>query len=461
MYAFYDFETSGAETAFDQPLQFAAVLTDEKFNELESINLRCRLAPHILPAPWAMQVTGISLEQLTNPELPSLFEFSIKLRDIINKWTPSIWVGYNSIAFDETIMRQMFYQNLQPNIYMTQMNGNSRLDILTAVYATFALSRESLNWPVNEDNINTFKLDKMAPANGFNEHNAHDALGDVRATIWLAKLIKETCPSIWEQYLRSINKNSILSVLKMKQPLSFIARNGKAPPREYITAFIGRSSEDRNKIVLIDLEVLLEKPADQLLEPDSSTFLDKFPNLLHYVRLNAAPFLSIKANPNKEVTQKWDSVSNNLKFFENVSKFLDTQRLEYAKSDLVELQIYENFVSDHDKNILEGLTFLDWLSRKHEIEKIHDKRLRILGSRILLWEAPELVKRQTRVVVFEAIQERWNNMGTDAGPWMTFDRVSKQLNQLVLQGYFSDQKKKNFENFYAGRIENLKFALGL
>ncbi len=197
MYAFYDFETSGAETAFDQPLQFAAVLTDEKFNELESINLRCRLAPHILPAPWAMQVTGISLEQLTNPELPSLFEFSIKLRDIINKWTPSIWVGYNSIAFDETIMRQMFYQNLQPNIYMTQMNGNSRLDILTAVYATFALSRESLNWPVNEDNINTFKLDKMAPANGFNEHNAHDALGDVRATIWLAKLIKETCPSIW------------------------------------------------------------------------------------------------------------------------------------------------------------------------------------------------------------------------------------------------------------------------
>ena len=67
MYAFYDFETSGAETAFDQPLQFAAVLTDEKFNELESINLRCRLAPHILPAPWAMQVTGISLEQLTNP----------------------------------------------------------------------------------------------------------------------------------------------------------------------------------------------------------------------------------------------------------------------------------------------------------------------------------------------------------------------------------------------------------
>ena len=83
-----------------------------------------------------------------------------------------------------------------------------------------------------------------------------------------------------------------------------------------------------------------------------------------------------------------------------------------------------------------------------------------MGSRILLWEAPELVKRQTRVVVFEAIQERWNNMGTDSGPWMTFDRVSKQLDQLVLRGHFSDQKKKNFENFYAGRIENLKFALG-
>jgi exodeoxyribonuclease-1 len=52
MFAFYDFETTGTSAAFDQPLQFAAILTDDEFNQIERVDIRCRLSPHILPAPW-------------------------------------------------------------------------------------------------------------------------------------------------------------------------------------------------------------------------------------------------------------------------------------------------------------------------------------------------------------------------------------------------------------------------
>jgi exodeoxyribonuclease-1 len=52
MFAFYDFEPTGISPAFDQPLQFAAILTDDNFNHVERIDIRYRLAPHILPAPW-------------------------------------------------------------------------------------------------------------------------------------------------------------------------------------------------------------------------------------------------------------------------------------------------------------------------------------------------------------------------------------------------------------------------
>jgi len=37
MFVFYDLETTGTSPAFDQPLQFAAILTDDKFNQIERI----------------------------------------------------------------------------------------------------------------------------------------------------------------------------------------------------------------------------------------------------------------------------------------------------------------------------------------------------------------------------------------------------------------------------------------
>ena len=132
MFAFYDFETTGTCPAFDQPLQFAAILTDDHFNEVERIDFRCRLAPHILPAPWALAVTGVTPEMLVDPALPLWFEFTTQISDVIGRWAPATWTGYNTIAFDEEFLRQSFYQNLHPNLYQTQFNGNGRLDLMVS-----------------------------------------------------------------------------------------------------------------------------------------------------------------------------------------------------------------------------------------------------------------------------------------------------------------------------------------
>lgn len=71
MFAFYDFETTGTSPKYDQPIQFAANLTDDDFNQVERINIRCRLSLHIIPAPWALAVTGVTPETLTDSNLPS------------------------------------------------------------------------------------------------------------------------------------------------------------------------------------------------------------------------------------------------------------------------------------------------------------------------------------------------------------------------------------------------------
>ena len=72
MYVFYDFETTGLSPAFDQPTQFAAIVTDEDFNEIETIDWRCKLSYHILPTPWAIAVTKTSFFQLDDLKLISL-----------------------------------------------------------------------------------------------------------------------------------------------------------------------------------------------------------------------------------------------------------------------------------------------------------------------------------------------------------------------------------------------------
>ena len=137
-YVFYDFETTGISPAFDHPLQFAAIVTDEHLNEVDRVDIRCQAAPQVLPSPIALHVTNIKPEQAINKNQPTPFEFAQTLQKFTKDWAPACWMGYNTIAFDEPMMRQMFYQNLQPEIFATQINGNSRLDVMKMVFSTHA-----------------------------------------------------------------------------------------------------------------------------------------------------------------------------------------------------------------------------------------------------------------------------------------------------------------------------------
>ncbi|MYA60101.1 MAG: exodeoxyribonuclease I, partial [Chloroflexi bacterium] len=64
---FYDTETTGTETFYDQILQFAAIKTDADLNELDRLTIRCRLSPYYVPAPGALRLRGIYLAKLTAP----------------------------------------------------------------------------------------------------------------------------------------------------------------------------------------------------------------------------------------------------------------------------------------------------------------------------------------------------------------------------------------------------------
>ena len=131
-FVFYDTETTGTDTSFDQILQFAAIRTDSDLNPIDEIEVRCRLLPHVVPAPGAMRVTGVTASQLVDQLLPTHYAMVRKIRDKLLSWSPSVFVGYNSLDFDEHLLRQAFYKTLHP-LYLTNTEGNSRSDILRMV----------------------------------------------------------------------------------------------------------------------------------------------------------------------------------------------------------------------------------------------------------------------------------------------------------------------------------------
>ena len=86
-----------------------------------------------MPDPGTLIVTGVTPEQLENAA-DTYYSFASKIREKLLSWSPAIFSGYNIFSFDEHFMRSMYYQNLFPP-YLSQTNGNKRLDVLPLVRA--------------------------------------------------------------------------------------------------------------------------------------------------------------------------------------------------------------------------------------------------------------------------------------------------------------------------------------
>ena len=71
--------------------------------------MRCQLLPYVVPAPGALRVTGIHPATLTNPNLSTHYEAIRQIRAKMLEWSPAMFLGYNSISFDEILLRQALF----------------------------------------------------------------------------------------------------------------------------------------------------------------------------------------------------------------------------------------------------------------------------------------------------------------------------------------------------------------
>lgn len=431
-FAFYDLETTGISPAFDQPLQFAAILTDGEFGQIERVNLRCRIAPHIIPSPWALAVTGVRPTQLVDPALPTLFEFTQELSALIERWSPAIWTGFNSIRFDEEMLRQAFYQNLQPDIFATQFNGNTRFDILTALYAAWYRQPDLLTWPVDADGRVRFKLDRIAPLNGFAAHNAHDALGDVEATIHIARALAQRAPELWTELLSNRDKGHVQAGLVTFQPMALVERFGGGLPRATIGCFCGTSTSNPNQAAFFDLDAA--DPAGLLTADDAAIFaaVDATPKVIRSVTVNKSPALLSVAAPSAEQLRRAEIIANAPEFRGRVGQALAARFPEdqAAPTPPVEKQIYGGFYSHADKALLAEFQRADWSRRQEIVATLSDPRLRQLGRRLVAFYAPELLSQEERAQYRAWLDERWSAPDVPETEWTSMEGAFAALTQM-------------------------------
>lgn len=254
-FLWHDYETFGVVPRRDRPAQFAGIRTDAELNEIgEPVMIYCKPAPDYLPDPQSCLITGITPQHCLEHGLPE-HEFAAHIEQLLGE-PGTIGVGYNTIRFDDEVTRFMFWRNLVDPYAREWQNGCGRWDLLDVVRLCYALRPEGINWPTKEDGSVSFKLEHLSKANGLIHEAAHDALSDVRATIALARLIREKNPRLFDFALALHKKDKAATEIGLPVNRPFIHVSGMFPVARGCLALmwpIGMHPTNKNEVIAWDL----------------------------------------------------------------------------------------------------------------------------------------------------------------------------------------------------------------
>ena len=221
-YIFYDLETTGkgkkespdsfgTTPKWEQILQIAAIVVDEKFQATnQNLNEFCRPRLSIIPQPGALLITKKSIKDSLSAKMSS-YELMTKIYNTFEGWKKdipeSVWVGHNSMEFDETVLEY----NLFNNLFFPYITRTNRGDTLNLARALYALNPTLIKTPITNRGNPSFKLDKLAALNKLPVDFAHDAFSDVKTSIALMKYIHDADQKNWNQLAMTMNKDKAIN----------------------------------------------------------------------------------------------------------------------------------------------------------------------------------------------------------------------------------------------------------
>lgn len=273
----WDHRSSGPFPRRDRPAQFGGIRTNMALEVIgDPIEIHARPPVDEPPSFEACLVTGITPSDTVESGLGESMFFE-RVLDVLGA-PGTTGTGWNSLGYDDEIVRFGAWRNLLPPYEREYARGNARFDLLPVFRLAWSTGRrEGIEWPVDEEGRPTFSLEAVARANGLEEHaaSAHDALGDVRATIELAVRMKRSQPKLWDYALSLRDRHSVSSIVDAGEP--FVLSDKGLWDRGHATIGMTLSQTDRNGRLILDLH------------DDPAVILDLEPRQLHarFHRLDA------------------------------------------------------------------------------------------------------------------------------------------------------------------------------
>lgn len=420
-FVFFDTETTGLNAGFDQLIQFAAIKTDHNLSEIDRFEMRSKIKPDVVPHFEAMLANGMSIQELTDRSLRSHYQMMREVNSKLLSWSPSIFLGYNSIRFDEEFLRQSFFQTLHPP-YLTSLHGNGRNDILSLTLACHAVGDDALVIPSRDDGRPSFRLEDLCAANGVNAIKAHDAMSDAETALTLCRLIKERNSSLWQRFVRFSKKAAVVDFVSSQEAFiltEFFANQAYHTP----VVFIANEPDQPNRMLCLNLDygadVVSSWTDQQLLEE-----LSHKPSPIRIIRTNAGPTMTPlwEAPENlfggaevDGLEERAANICDNGALKQRiVAAYLET-RIEYPKPTYVEEMIYSEFPSGEDEARCRQFHNAPWHERFEIVKRIDDHRLREFGMRLVHFEARSTLPKDDALRMDIELAQRLNS--PDSKPW--------------------------------------------
>lgn len=413
----YDYETTGINPRCDRPLQMAGIRTDFDLNEIdEPVNLYCQPSDDILPHPAACAITGITPGCLAEQ---GLSEADFMTRVHAQLAAPgTCGAGYNTLRFDDEMTRYSLYRNFFDPYAREWQGGNSRWDLIDVVRAAYALRPDGLVWPKDDEGRVTLKLERLTAANGIDHGHAHEALSDVRATIALARLIREKQPKLYEWLFQLRSKQKVMDQIRLLQPMVHISGRFSAA-RNYVGVVLPLAWHPRNRNALIVCDLHLDPQG--LLDLDAETLRQRLytrrddlaegelPVPLKLLHINKCPVVA-PLSVLRPIDQQRLGLDMAL-YQQRALRLSDAQQVWrdkvlgiYASDDFSpsldpEQQLYDGFIGDRDRRLCEQVRIADPAQLAQEQWPFDDERLPELLFRYRARNFPDTLS-------FEE-QERW------------------------------------------------------
>ncbi|MDU7559517.1 MAG: exodeoxyribonuclease I, partial [Pseudomonas sp.] len=258
----------------------------------------------------------------------------------------------------------------------------------------------------------------LTAANGIDHGQAHDALSDVRATIALARLIREKQPKLYDWLFQLRTKQRVLDQVRLLQPMVHISGRFSAA-RHYIGVVLPLAWHPKNRNALIVYDLHFDPQPLMDLEAESLRALlytrreelaeGQLPIGLKLIHVNrcpvVAPLTVVRAQDQQRLQVDMADYQARARVLTEAQEVWQ-QKLNviYAREDFTpsedpEQQLYDGFLGDRDRRLCEQVRLSDPEQLGKDTWPFDDERLPELLFRYRARNFPATLSEQEH--------ERW------------------------------------------------------